>query len=183
MHNFWNFFLVRRAFTIMLMSALVLIGLGTIIAIPKESAPEVIIPIGIVTTTLRGASAEDMEKLVTNKLEQEVVNVENIDKVTSNSIDGVSVVSAQFLASADVEKSIQKLKDAVDKVKKDLPSEVDTPVVTKVSFADQPILIVSISQDLAGKQMTILSNDLEREIKKSPRCFFYRHFWSEKKRS
>ncbi len=166
MHSLWNFFLTRRAFTIMLIWALVLVGIGTIVAIPKESAPEVIIPIGIVTTTLRGASAEDMEKLVTNKLEQSIANVDNIDKVTSNSIDGVSVISAQFLAKANVEKSIQDLKDAVDKAKKDLPSEVDTPTVSKVNFADQPILIVSVSQDLAGKEITNLSNDLEREIKK-----------------
>jgi multidrug efflux pump subunit AcrB len=93
------------------------------LVIPKESAPEVIVPVGIVTTVLRGGSGEDVEKLVTNKLEQEIINIENIDKVTSSSQEGVSVITAQFNASADIEKSIQDLKDAVDKVKTKLPSD------------------------------------------------------------
>jgi multidrug efflux pump subunit AcrB len=65
------------------MTAFTLAGLFALSVIPKESSPEVIIPIGVVSTVLRGASAEDTEKLITNKLEDEISNVENIDKVTS----------------------------------------------------------------------------------------------------
>jgi len=100
MHSFWIFFLKKRAFTYMLMGALTLGGLASLFAIPKESAPEVVVPVGIVTTTLRGASAEDTEKLITNKVEDEVANLENIDKVTSSSREGVSIVSAQFNAKS-----------------------------------------------------------------------------------
>lgn len=150
----------------MLISCLTIVGIYCTIIIPKESAPEVIIPIGVVTTTLRGGSAEDVEKLITNKLEQDVANVDNIDKVTSSSNDGISVVTAQFLASADVDKSIQDLKDAVDKAKLDLPTDADDPQVLKIDFADQPILIVSVSTDATGKALTSLSDDLKKELKK-----------------
>ena len=95
-------------------------GLYTLNAIPKESAPEVVVPFGIVTTTLRGASAEDTEKLITNKLEDEVANIENIDKVTSSSREGMSVVSAQFNANANIDKSIQELKDARGKLESEI---------------------------------------------------------------
>ena len=166
MHSLWTFFLKKRAFTYLLMIVLILMGLTSLIAIPKESSPEVVIPMGIVSTVLRGASAEDTEKLITDKLESEIANVENIDKVTSSSQEGVSVITAQFNASADIEKSIQDLKDAVDRVKGELPADATDPMVMKINFADQPMLIVSISQDLSPAGMTALGDDLEIQLKK-----------------
>lgn len=166
MHSLWIFFLKKRAFTYLLMVVLVLTGLVSLIAIPKESSPEVIIPVGIVSTTLRGASAEDTEKLITDKLEDEIMNVENIDKVTSTSAEGVSVITAQFNASADIEKSIQDLKDAVDRAKGELPTDATDPMVLKINFADQPILMVSISQDLSPAGLTALGEELESDLKK-----------------
>jgi len=160
------FFLKKKSFTYLFMFSLVAAGVFSSIAIPKESSPEVIVPIGIVTTVLRGSSAEDVEKLISKKLETEIKNIENLDKVTSSSQDGVSVVSAQFLASADVDTSIQLLKDAVDKAKAELPSDAEEPTVTKVNFADQPVLIVSVSQDISPKGFTDLSKDLKEEIEK-----------------
>lgn len=150
----------------MVMLSLVSVGLYSLVAIPKESSPEVIVPIGIISTVLRGASAADTEKLITNKVEEEVANVENIDKVTSSSREGVSIVTAQFNASADIDKSIQDLKDAVDKAKVDFPTDATEPVVTKVNFSDQPIVIASISQDAPAASLTLLGDDLERELKK-----------------
>jgi multidrug efflux pump subunit AcrB len=65
----------------MVMMVLTLVGFYSLLVIPKESAPEVVVPVGIVTTVLRGGAGEDVEKLITNKLEEEIINVENIDKV------------------------------------------------------------------------------------------------------
>ncbi len=148
------------------MTAFTLAGLVALFVIPKESSPEVIIPIGVVTTTLRGASAEDTEKLLTNKLEDEIVNVEDIDKVTSSSREGLSIITAQFNATADIDKSIQNLKDAVDKARPELPTDATEPTVMKINLADQPMLIISISEDLPPASLTALGDDLERELKK-----------------
>ena len=166
MHSFWIFFLKKRAFTYMVMGTLIAVGLYSLVAIPKESAPEVVVPVGIVTTILRGGSGEDVEKLITNKLEQEIANVENIDKVTSSSKEGVSIITAQFNASADIDKSLQDLKDAVERGKAELPSDAEDPTVTKVNFSEQPILILSVSQDLSPAGLTALGDDLEKELKK-----------------
>jgi multidrug efflux pump len=166
MHSLWIFFLKKRAFTYMLMGALTVGGVYALNAIPKESSPEVVVPLGIVTTTLRGASAEDTEQLITNKLEDEIANIENMDKVTSSSREGVSIVSAQFNASANIDKSIQDLKDAVDRAKSSFPTEADEPSVTRVNFSDQPIVIVSVSADVSEKQLTQLGDDIKDELKK-----------------
>lgn len=165
MHNLWIFFLKKRAFTYLLMGALTLGGVIALTTIPKESAPEVIIPVGIVTTTLRGASAEDTERLVTDKIEDEILDLDDIDTVTSSSIEGVSIISAQFTASADIDKSITDLKDAIDRAKAELPDEADEPRVTRVNFAEQPVLILSVTADRPQASLADLGDDLVDEIK------------------
>lgn len=165
MHNFWIFFLKKRSFTYLVIGAMLFGGGYSLITIPKESSPEVIIPFGIVTTTLRGGSAEDTEKLITNKLEDEISNLENIDKVTSSSREGVSIVTAQFNARANIDKSIQDLKDAVDRAKPSFPSDSGDPTVSRVNFADQPIVIVSVSTDVPEWQLTALGDQIKDELK------------------
>ncbi|TSC68456.1 MAG: acriflavin resistance protein, partial [Parcubacteria group bacterium Gr01-1014_56] len=160
----WNFFISKRQFTALLIAGLVIWGTAAVIAITKESAPEVSIPIGIVSVALPGASSEDVERLVTNKLEERLANLQNLDTLTSSSQDGVSIITAQFLASADLDESIQKLKDEVDKVKGDLPEDATDPSVTDVNFVDQPIQIISITADRPFAQLAELGEELKSEL-------------------
>jgi len=161
MYGIWNFFLSRRAFTILAMVSLLAGGTYALISMPKESNPEVVIPIGVVTTILPGATASDVERLVTDKIEPAVRNVANIDTVTSSSRQGVSSITAQFIASADIEIAIQDLRNAVESARRDLPSDAEVPTVTKVDFQDQPILIVGVGTDLAPETLTRLGDDLK----------------------
>ena len=78
----WNFFIEKRQFTALLIIALTAWGTAAVIAITKESAPEVSIPVGIVSVALPGASSEDVERLVTNKLEERLNNLPNLDVLT-----------------------------------------------------------------------------------------------------
>ena len=164
MHSFWLFFLRKREFSVLLMLALIGLGIYTVVLIPKESAPEVIIPIGIVTTVYPGASAADIEELITNKLEDAIENIDDLDTLTSTSRDTVSTITAEFNASADIDKSIQNLKDAVDSAKNKLPSDANDPFVTEVNFADQPINVIAISSDLSPAAFTALGEKLKTEF-------------------
>jgi multidrug efflux pump subunit AcrB len=160
----WNFFLNKRQFTAILIAGLVVWGVSSAVFITKESAPEVKIPIGLVTTVLPGASSEDIERLVTDKIEDRLTNLPDLDKMTSSSKSGVSVVVVQFNASANIDKSIQKLKDEVDKAKPDLPEEAKAPNVSDVNFVDQPVQMISVSADLPFVSFAKLSDDLKREL-------------------
>jgi multidrug efflux pump subunit AcrB len=168
MHSFWIFFLQKRQFTWLLMGALVAAGLYAVYLIPKESAPEVIVPIAIVTTAYPGASAADMEELVTNKLENNFESLDDLKKQTSISQDGLSMITVEFNANANVDESIQKVKDAVDVTKPELPDDATEPMVTEVNFANQPIHVISISSDLDPVSFTELGENLEEEFKKVP---------------
>ena len=166
MTKFWTFFIDRHHFTILLTIVLILAGFTAVAAIPKESAPEVQVPLGIVTTILPGASAEDIEQLITNKIEDRVLSLERVSKVTSSSGAGVSSISVEFDASADIERSIQLLKDEVDKARPELPAEAEDPLVSDVNFADQPIIIASIAGNLSPGELTALGEAVKDELER-----------------
>lgn len=166
MHSFWLFFLRKREFTVLVILTLVGVGVYSLLSIRKENFPEIVVPIGIVQTVYLGASANDIEELITNKLENAIENVSNLDKVTSVSRDDVSVITVEFNASADIDKSIKDLKDAVDAAKNELPKDANDPLVVKVNFSNQPIQIISISSDLSPVAFTELGEKLKAEFKK-----------------
>lgn len=164
MFPLWNFFLTRRAFTILTIVSLLSAGIFALLSMPKESTPEVVIPMGIVSTVLPGATAADTERLITDKLEPAVRNVPNIDKVTSVSQQGVSVITAQFLASADIEVALNDLRTAVDGVKNELPEDAMEPTIAKMDFQNQPVLMIGVSTDLSPTTLAQLGDDLKDDL-------------------
>ncbi len=164
----WNFFLERKQFSYVLIATLVIAGFYALLQIPKENAPSIVIPNGIVTVALPGASAEDIERLVTNKLEDQISGLSNLDTISSNSSDGVSVLNVQFSANADVNQSIQDLRDAVAKAVPNLPQDATAPQVSKIDITNQPILVVSISGDLPLPAFSALGTSVSDDLKSIP---------------
>lgn len=160
----WDFFIKNNRFGYLFIAALIGLGSYSLLAIPKESAPEVVIPVGIVSTVLPGAPAADVESLITNELERGLSSLENVSDITSTSREGVSTVTVEFDASADIDTSIQDLKDEIDVLKQDLPTDAEDPVVMEVDFVNQPVLTVAVSDDISDRAFTLLSDQLEDEI-------------------
>lgn len=166
MATIWQFFTKKKALSYLLMIALVVVGLSSIFSIRKESAPEIQVPVAIITTALPGASPEDVENLITNEIEQEVNTIENIDNITSTSRTGISSIVVEFDASADIESSIQDVKDAVDIAKPELPDDATEPVVDDINFADDPIQIIAISSDSQKAVFKKLTEDVVDELER-----------------
>jgi multidrug efflux pump subunit AcrB len=160
----WNFFLERRQLSYVLITILVIAGAYSIVVIPKENTPSIDIPEGIVTAVLPGASSEDMETLVTNKLESQISGLNNIDTITSNSGDGVSQIIVQFTSNANTDQSIQDLRDAVSRAVPNLPADVTAPQVTKLNFSNQPIIVASISGTLTPLQFSTIGQAVSDDL-------------------
>ena len=143
-----------------------LAGIMSYNSLPKEKFPDIVIPTIYVSTVNFGTSPKDMENLITKPLEKQIKAISGVKKLTSNSIQDFSNVIVEFNTDVSVPIAKQKVKDAVDKVKTKLPTDADEPVVTKVNFSQQPILILSISQDLSPAGLTALGDSLEKEIRK-----------------
>jgi multidrug efflux pump subunit AcrB len=160
----WEFFIKNSKFAYLFLIALIGIGSYSLISIPKESAPEVVVPIGVVSISLPGAPAADIESLITNEVERGLTSLENVKKITSTSRESVSSVTIEFDASANLDESIADLKDEVDKIKTDLPADATEPVVLEVDFVNQPILTIALSADISDFAFTQLADDVEREL-------------------
>ncbi|MBP9749432.1 MAG: efflux RND transporter permease subunit, partial [Candidatus Pacebacteria bacterium] len=122
----------------------------------------------IITTILPGASPEDVETLITNDIESAVGNIENIKNLTSTSREGVSTVAIEFQADADIDTSIQDVRDEVDKVRGDLPGDASDPLVSDINFADQPILIAAVSNDLTAADFKAFADTIQDQLEQLP---------------
>ncbi len=165
MFKFWNFFLNKTAFSYLLVIALIAFGALSVVLIPKESAPEVKVPFVIVTTSFPGASAPEVEQLITDPIEEKIDgNTENVKNLSSTSRQGISSITVEFNASADLDASLNDVKDAADKAEPELPEEADDPTVQDVDFTDQPIMTISVSSDRPAKQLISLAETVQDEL-------------------
>lgn len=165
MFKFWSFFTQRSRFAIILILTIGFLGISAIVDIPKESAPEVDVPLAVVSTVLPGASPEDVEKLVTNILEEPLKdNLDNLRKITSNSSEGVSTITVEFDASADIPKSIRSVRDEIDNVKGDLPDEALDPRVIEVDFGGDPVVTATLSADIPLELLYRLGEEAADEM-------------------
>lgn len=163
-----NFFVVNFRVVVLLMLILTGIGLYSFFALPRESNPEVKIPIAVVMTVYPGASPADIEELVTKKLETSISGVKDVDKITSQSSNSVSAITVEFDAKADLDASIRSLRDAVTTASPELPEAVNDPVVREISLDDTPILIMSLSGYSDGFSLREAGDQIKDELEKIP---------------
>ncbi|HQO11270.1 MAG TPA: efflux RND transporter permease subunit, partial [bacterium] len=134
-----NFFIVNFRVVILLIILLTALGLYSFFSLPRESSPEVKIPIAVVMTVYPGASPADVEELVTKKIETKISGIKDVDKITSNSSNSVSAITVEFSSKADLNDSLRSLRDQVNSLKGTLPSDVNDPIVKEISLDDTPI--------------------------------------------
>ncbi|MBS1486888.1 MAG: efflux RND transporter permease subunit [Bacteroidetes bacterium] len=125
-----------------------LAGIFTYISLPKENFPEVVFPQIFVATIYPGASPSDMENLITKEIEKECKSISGVRKIKSNSVQSFSNIIIEFQTNVDVDKAKQDVKDAVDRAKPNLPTDLkDDPVIREIDISEQPIMNVNLSGD------------------------------------
>ena len=163
--NLWTFLLERFKASLLLAGLFWFFGWQAYQNIPRENAPDVEIPAGVIQTVFPGASPQDVEKLVTEKIEQEVKKLENVNKFTSTSLSGVSIVSVEFDTGTDLTKNFQNLREALDDAEKKLPDGVlDDPDLQEVKLSDTPVMSLALSGDFSLSQLKRFAEQLEDEI-------------------
>ncbi len=124
------------------------LGLYSYQTIPKEQFPDIVIPTILVNTIYPGTSPEDIENLVTRPIEKKLKGIQGVKKITSNSLQDYSIISIEFNTDIPVPEAKQRVVDAVDKSKSDLPNTLlDDPMVADIDFSEIPIMYIQISGD------------------------------------
>ena len=125
-------------------------GIYQFATLPKEQFPDIVIPTIYIQTIYVGNSPKDIENLVTRPIEKKLKGITGakVKKITSTSIQDYSAIIVEFETDVKTDVAVQKVKDAVDKAKPDLPTDLtQEPNVQEVSFSEQPIMFVNISGD------------------------------------
>lgn len=142
-----------------------IVGVMSYLGLPKEQFPEVKFPSILVTTVYPGTSPKDMESLVTKPIEKQVKSIVGIKKITSNSVQDFSLINVEFNTDQDVDKALQRVKDAVDKAKNDLPNNLpDDPQVIDIDVSQMPIMNVHVYGDYPLDKMKKYADDLKDRI-------------------
>jgi len=167
--KFFQFILEhRRIFTILVVVLPILAGLAAYQVMPKEGNPEISAPIALIITPYTGASPLEIESLVTHPIEEALSDLKNMEEMRSSSAEGVSVVVVTFETDADLELSLQKVREKMTDVRQELPDEAEDPVVKEISLTDIPIMLISVVGDLDPVQLKRLAEDTADEIELLP---------------
>jgi multidrug efflux pump subunit AcrB len=123
-----------------------ILGMMNYYFIPKEQFPQVVIPYIIVSTPYPGTSPEDIENLVTRPIEKQLKSIADVKNVTSNSVPDFSSIIVEFDPSLSIETAKQRVRDAVDKSKSDLPTDLpEDPSIMDVDISAMPVMYLNIS--------------------------------------
>lgn len=163
-----EFALRKRVATLFFAVALVIGGASAYVALPRESAPDITVPLIIVSAVYPGASPADMETLVTRHLERELQGVEGLKRLSSTSQESAAVVTVEFVSGTDIDAAMQKVRDRVDRAKVDFPRDAEDPVLQEINFSDFPIVQVNLSGAVGPVVLKQLAEDVKDRIEGLP---------------
>ncbi|MFW5793346.1 MAG: efflux RND transporter permease subunit [Bacteroidota bacterium] len=151
--------------------AIILAIFGTISyrILPKELFPDVVIPTIMVKTIYPGNSPVDMENLISRPLENEINTISEIKKLSSESTQDNSDIFVEFQTDVEIKSALQDVKDAVDRAKSELPSDLQVdPMVMEIDFSEFPIININISGDYSLNELKRYADFLTENIEAIP---------------
>ena len=158
----------RSRTTLLTFLFLLLGGMAAYQAIPKESNPDVTIPMIYVSMTLDGISPEDAERLLVRPMEQELRALEGIKEMRSTSAEGHASVMLEFDAGFDPDKALQDVREKVDTARSKLPQEADEPRVHEINVSLFPVLSIGLSGPLSERELITIARRLQDAIEAIP---------------
>jgi multidrug efflux pump len=153
---------------LVLLGIIGILGLVSYASIPKEARPEILIPIVAVNTSYPGVSPNDIETLITRKIEEEVNTIPEIEELTSTSVEGYSSVVAEFHTGMNMDEALRKVREKVDRARPKLPADAEEPSVLEFNLSEIPIMQVNISGEYGLVQLKDVAEDLKERLEQIP---------------
>src|SRR6187455_2658734 len=148
-----------------------LYGLMKFNTLPKEQFPDIVVPTISVTTVYIGNSPRDIENLVTRPIEKQLKGISGakVKKIQSTSQTDYSLIVVEFDTDVKTDLAKQKVKDAIDKAKTDLPNDLTSqPDVQEFAFSEMPIMFVNVSGDYDGVKLKQYADKLQDHFEELP---------------
>lgn len=159
----------NRTSVYVMMVIIIIIGMISYLGMPKESFPEVKQPTIFVNTAYPGNSPIDIENLVSRPLEKEINTIDGLKKLTSTSIQDFSIIVAEFELDNPTAEVLQEVKDAVDRAKASLPSDLPAdPNISELNFSDMPVMNVNLSGNYDQNKLKEFAELLQDKFESLP---------------
>jgi HAE1 family hydrophobic/amphiphilic exporter-1 len=153
----------RPVFAIMMIGALMALGFISVGRLGVDLFPNVAFPYVSITTTLEGAGPDAIETEVTDVIEENVNTISGINQLRSTSSQGMSQVFIEFALEEDVDVKAQDVRDKVSLAERDLPSDINSPIIAKTDPDSAPIMSVMIAGDLPINTLTTYADEVVKE--------------------
>jgi multidrug efflux pump subunit AcrB len=163
-----SFAVDHRTSMLVLLAIVTIMGIWSYATTPKESFPEIEVPIIAVNTIYPGVSPADVESLVTRPLEDELSTIGDLKELTSSSVEGYSSVVAEFETSVEMDEALQRVREKVDLARPDLPDEAEDPSIVEFDFSEVPIMQVNLSGEYGLVRLKEIAEELQERIEQVP---------------
>ena len=142
----------RPSLIIVLFSVFTLLGFIGYKNLSYELMPDFNQPVVVIKTVYPGAEPNEVETSVSRKIEDALSNLEGVDYLVTKSLPNASIIIANLKYGTDLDKSMQDAQRYIDNIRKDLPQDILSPVMSKVSPNDLPIMSISATSDLSATE-------------------------------
>ena len=160
---------LSRARTVFIVLFLILLaGTAAYITIPKESQPDIDIPIMFISVGHSGISPVDSERLIVRPLEKRLRTVDGISKVTSVGGEGFANLTLEFDAGFDADQALLDVQEQVDIAKRDLPGDSNDPVITEINVGLFPVVVVALYGAVPERTLLAVAQRLKDEFETLP---------------
>ncbi|WP_294642856.1 efflux RND transporter permease subunit, partial [uncultured Aureimonas sp.] len=130
---------------ILLFVVLVALGIISFLTLPITRFPNIDVPVVSVTILEQGSAPSEMETQITKRVEDAVAGVSGIKHITSTITDGQSVTAAEFRLEINTDRAVNDVKDAIAKIRGDLPRTIEEPIIQRVEVENQSIVTYAAS--------------------------------------
>ncbi len=142
----------RPSLIIVLFSVLTLLGIIGYKNLSYELMPDFNQPVVVIKTVYPGAEPNEVETSVSRKIEDALSNLEGVDYLVTKSLPNASIIIANLKYGTDLDKTMQDAQRYIDNIRKDLPQDILSPVMSKVSPNDLPIMSISATSNLPATE-------------------------------
>ena len=152
--------------SILLFITLTIFGLMSFNTMMVQDFPDIELPVVVVTANLEGAAPAQMETEVARKIENAVASLGEVKHVYSSITDGSAKVSVEFNLEKDTNEGVNDVRDAISRIRSDLPSDMKEPVISKVNTSGRPILTYYVTSNELDEQdiSWFVDNDVSKAL-------------------
>jgi len=154
----------RPVFTWVLVAIPAVLGVVAYTELGVDLFPKVDFPVASISATLPGASAEEIETTVTKPLEEAINTISGLDEIQSTSREGASTIIVKFVLEKDIDVAVQEIRDKVSSIQKQLPDDLEPPIVNKFDLDASPIMTLAVAGRRDEREVTELAKRKIQEI-------------------